>query len=230
MTRSLLRWTGLLLTCALVPAAYGETLTLEDCLRETAANSPAIIAARLDVQRATGTRLVLRARALPTLGIAGTVGYQGAQDSQVLRADRGTGAGTSTTVRKAQFILLGTENLEQPIFDAAIPASWRRGDVGVLAAQQNYYTAAVAELYQTRSLFYQVLRQQERGALLRQADDVLAANVRTVEGLVSAGLRARPDLLSAQVRRANFAPSIPDAAGSYRSDLALLLQDRKSVV
>ena len=224
MTRSPLRWLGWLLACALLPAARGETLTLEECLRETAANNPSIIAARLDVQRATGTRLVLRARALPTLGIGGTVGYQGAQNSQDLRADPKTGAAAGTTVRKAQFILIGTENLEQPIFDAAIPASWRRGDVGVLAAQQNYYTVAVAELYQARALFYQALRQQERGALLRRSDEVLATNVRTVEGLVAAGLRARPDLLSAQVRRANFAPSIPDAAGSYRSDLALLLQ------
>ena len=223
------RWLGVFLALALGSSARAEVLTLEDCLREAASNNAAIIAARLDVQRATGTRLVLRARALPTFNVGGTVGYEGAQDAQTLQQrvpQPGGGAATTrtSTPRAAQFILIGTENLEQPIFDAAIPASWRRGDVGVLAVQQNYYTLAVAELYQTRALFYQTLRQQERGALLRQAQEVLASNVRTVEGLVSAGLKARPDLLSAQVRSANFAPSVTDAAGSYRSSLALLLQ------
>ncbi len=204
--------------------ARAETLTLEGCLREAAEKNPTIIAARLEVQRATGIRLVLRSRGLPTFNVAGEIGYQGAQDTEVLRADKKAGLAASTNVRDAQFILIGTENLEQPIFDAAIPASFRRGDAGVQAVQQNYYTAAVTELYVTRSLFYQTLRQQERGAILRQADEVLAANTRTVEGLVNAGLRGRPDLLASQVRRGNFAPTVTDAAGSYRSDLALLLQ------
>ena len=224
-----LRWLGCLVALALAPAARAETLTLEDCLRETAANNPAIIAARLEVQRATGIRLVLRARALPTLGVTGTVGYQGAQDTQTLaQRVRQPGGGATTTrttsARAAQFILIGTENLEQPLFDAAIPAAWRRGDVGVQLARQNYYTAAVAQLYLTRALFYQTLRMQERGALLRQAGEVISTNVRTVEGLVNAGLRGRPDLLSAQVRLANFDPGVAEAAGGYRSSLALLLQ------
>ena len=222
MKRALLL-TSLALTLGL-SSVQAETLTLEDCLREAAEKNPTIIAARLEVQRATGTRLVLRARALPTFSITGTIGYQGAQDTELLRADPKTGAAATTSVRNAQFILIGTESLEQPIFDAAIPASFRRGDAGVQAVQQNYYTAAVSELYQTRSLFYQTLRQQQRGVLLHQADEVLAANAHTVEGLVNAGLKGRPELLAAQVRRANFAPSVTDAAGSFRADLALLLQ------
>ena len=60
--------------------------------------------------------------------------------------------------------------------------------------------------------------------VLHQADDLLAANVRAVEALVTAGLRGRQDLLAAQVRRANFNPSLVEAAGSYRSTLATLLQ------
>ena len=66
------------------PSARAETLTLENCLREAAEKNPTIIAARLEVERATGTRLVLRARGLPTFSITGVVGYQGAQNTEVL--------------------------------------------------------------------------------------------------------------------------------------------------
>ncbi len=90
--------------------------------------------------------------------------------------------------------------------------------------EQTYYTVAVAQLYQTRLLFTRTLYYQERAALLRRTDEILAANTRTLEGLVSAGLKGRQDLLASQVRRANFDPNILDTAGSYQTTLAQLLQ------
>ncbi len=229
-TRSVFRcaWT-LAAALALLPSARAEVLTLEDCLRETAAHNPTIISQQLDVERATGTRLVLRARALPTLNITGTLGYQGAETSEVQRVTSRQGNGNVqttivTTQRPSQAILLGTGGLTQTIFDAAIPASWRRGSIGVLAAQEAYYTVAVSQLYQARTQFNRALFEQQRGEVLRATNEVLAANVRAVEALVSAGVKGRQDLLIAQVQRANFDPSVVEAAGTYRSTLATLLQ------
>ncbi len=214
---------------ALLPSARAEVLTLEDCLRETAAHNPTLISQQFDVQRATGTRLTLRARALPTLTLGANLGYQGAEDSNQQRittrlADGKTQTTVVTSVRQAQAILLGTGSLTQTIFDAAIPASWRRGDVGILAAQQTYYTVAVSELYQTRTLFTRALYEQQRGELLRGIEDILAANIRSVEALVAAGVKGRQDLLIAQVQRANLDPLVLETAGTYRSTLASLLQ------
>ncbi len=214
---------------ALAPAARAEVLTLEDCLRETAAHNPTLIVEQLDVQRATGTRLTLRSRALPTLVIGGTLGYQSAEttEQQRITTKQANGATTATIVtskRPAQEIALGTETLNQTIFDAAIPASWRRGDIGVLAAREAYYTVAVAELSLARAQFNVALYDQQRGALLHELDEGFAANVRSVEALVAAGLKGRQDLLLAQVSRANVSPAVTDAAGEYRSALALLLQ------
>ncbi len=214
---------------ALLPSAGAEVLTLEDCLRETAAHNPTLISQQFEVQRATGTRLTLRARALPTLNLGSNLGYQGAEDSNQQRittrlANGKTQTTIVTSVRQAQAIFLGTGSLTQTIFDAAIPASWRRGNVGILAAQQTYYTVAVSELYQARTLFTRALYEQKRGEILREIAGDLAANIRSVEALVTAGVRGRQDLLIAQVQRANFDPSVLEAGGTYRSTLASLLQ------
>ncbi len=223
------RWCAVAVLLARPSAASAETLTLEDCLRETAAHNPTVIVQQLDVERATGVRLLLQSRALPTLTIGGTLGYQGSQNAEELRTTT-TGANgvpivtNSTTQRGAQAIVLGTETLSQTIFDASIPAAWRRGDLTVLAAQQSYYTVASTLLYQARTQFNTALFLQQRGDLLHQLDGVLVANERAVEGLVAAGLKGRQDLLLAQVSRANFNPTVVEATGAYRSALALLLE------
>ena len=214
---------------ALLPSARAEVLTLEDCLRETAAHNPTLILEQLDVERATGTRLTLRARALPTLTLGGTLGYQSAEtpEDQIITTRLANGTVRVTNVvsqRPAQEILLGTGSLNQTIFDAAIPASWRRGDVGILAARQAYYTVAVAELYQARTYFTRALYEQKRGELLREEDKSLAANIRSVESLVAAGLKGRQDLVLALTTRGNFNPGLLDTTGNYQTYLALLLQ------
>ena len=211
------------------PAARAETLTLEDCLRETAAHNPTLLSQQYEVERATGTRLTLRARALPTLTIGGTLGYQSAETTEQQRNTTRLSNGLlqttiTTTPRAAQEIVLGTGSLTESIFDASIPASWRRGNVGILAARQSYYTVAVAELHQARSQFILALYEQKRGELLRELDEILATDIRSVQGLVTAGLKGRQDLLTAQVTRANFNPTLIEAGGTYRTELALLLQ------
>ena len=120
-------------------------------------------------------------------------------------------------------IAIGTGGLYQPIFDAAIPASFRRGTAGILAAEQNFYSVASAQLHAARLLYDQVLYQQQEGELLHQSDAILAGGVKSQEQLVAAGLVGRTALLSAQVQRTNGTPDILGAEGTYRTSLNNLL-------
>ena len=225
------RWRGLAVLLAvggLLPAVRAETLTLAACLQEVAEHNPAILSERSAVERATATRLTLRSRALPSLTVGGIVGdliqEQDVAPVQTLNA-AGKIVTTPAKVTSAQsFIFLATGTLYQSLFDAGIPASFRRGTVGVLAAEQNFYGVASTQLHAARLLFYQALYQQQEGELLHQSDQNLAGNVKSQEQLVAAGLAGRTALLSAQVQRANFGPGILSATGTYRTSLASLLQ------
>ena len=207
---------GLLAVGSLAPrtAARAETLTLAQCLRETAEHNPDILEQRRAVERALASRLTLRARALPTLTAGGTLG--------ALNQEENVKEGSVQT--KTDFIALATGSLYQPLFDAAVPASYRRGTLGVLAAEQNFYSVASTQLHAARLGFYRALYQQQNGEILRQTDAVFAGNVQSQSQLVTAGLEGRAALLSAQVQRANVGPELLAAAGTYRTGLASLLQ------
>ena len=210
-------------------AARGETLTLADCLRETAAHNPAIIAQQYAVQQATAERLVLHSRALPQFGIVGILGYLGERTEETLSVpvtNPTTGKKLTVNVnapRPATEIVLGSEDLNQAIFDAAIPASWRRGNIGITVAQENFYTVASAQLEQTRILFYTALFQQENGEALRGIDASLASEVKSLDQLVTAGLVGRQGLLASQVQRTNFGTSLLANTGEVQTGVTSLL-------
>ena len=205
--------------------ARAETLTLAQCLRETLDHNPAIIAQHYAIEHATADRLTFRARALPTLTIAGVLGEL-EQEVPGTRTPQPGNQPAIITPGSAQttFIVLGTETLYQPLFDATIPASFRRGTAGIIAARENFYTVAVAQLHLARTLFLQALFQQKSGEVLREIDRTLAANAQSTAQLASAGLVGRAALLNSEVQRANFNPAILSAAGTYRSTVAQLLQ------
>lgn len=219
---------GLCLGLLWPQAVRAETLTLANCLREVADHNPTIIEQRVAVERAVATKLTLRARALPSLtlgGIAGVLNQE--QDIAPVRVPKAGGGFTTvpgSVQTQEQLIVIGTEGLFQPLFDAAIPASFRRGTIGVIAAEQNFYSVASTQLHAARLLFYQALYQQQDGDLLRQSDASLEGNVKAQEQLVGAGLAGRAALLSAQVQRTNFNPGIIATGGTYRTSLASLLQ------
>ena len=219
----------LLATGFLHPTVQAETLTLADCLREVAEHNPSILSERAAVERATATRLTLRSRGLPSLTVSGIVGDL-IQEQDVAPVQGKNAAGQTVTITPAKvtsqqsFIFLATGTLYQSLFDAGIPASFRRGTATVLAAEQNFYSVASTQLHAARLLFYQALYQQQNGELLRQSDQNLAGNVKSQEQLVAAGLIGRTALLSAQVQRANFNPGILSASGTYHTSLASLLQ------
>ena len=213
-----------ILHSAFASPARAETLTLAQCLRETAEHNPFIIQQHYAIERSLADRIVLRSRALPILTVGGIVGQlQEETVGQRIPVGKGQTVTTATT-DNTTFVAIGTETLYQPLFDAAIPASFRRGTAAVLAAQENIYTVASTQLHLARTLFLQALYQQQSGAILHDIDTVLAANARSLDQLAKAGLVGRANQLASQVQRANFNPSILASAGGYRTILAQLLQ------
>lgn len=222
------------LACWLMPnpgALRAETLTLAQCLRETAEHNPQIIEQQYALQQATATRLTFRARALPTLAVGGILGYLGERNAETLRVpqrDPVTGKTTTTLVTSARSgteLVIGTGELTQSIFDAAIPASWRRGDLGITAAQENLWTVTSEQLNETRVLFYQALFQQENGEIVRRIDELVGGEIKTLDQLVTAGLAGRQALLASQVQRTNFGTVIISNTGSLQVFLTSLLQN-----
>lgn len=219
--------------CAVAGAAAGaaETLTLDDCLRAVAENNPLIAGQRLDIEGAAGRKLVLRSRALPDFGIGGDLGEQGKQTTAVLSipAVRRGGqvvqpAFTVRSPRPSLFFAIGTEALIQPIFDAAIPASWRRGALEVAAAKANFAVVASSQLDAARTSFYRALYYREYGKALDELAGSLNANVDAASGLIKAGLAGRQTLLAAQIQLANERPAQLDAEANYKTSLAQLFQ------
>ena len=148
-------------------SAWPETLTLADCLRETVEHNPLIIQKRLALEEAGGSRLVFRSRALPTLTVGGLAGQQGAQTTGKLRVTTKVGTKSVTviqdTLRPSTLFLIGSEALNQPLFDAAIPASLRRGNIEVAVARSNFLVTAVGQLYAARvPILWRVLPAGER--------------------------------------------------------------------
>lgn len=175
---------------ALLAPLRAETLTLEACLREVVERNPEIARARAEVERAQGQRLVIRARGLPRLRVDSAVGYQGS---------RGPG-------RPATAYAGISANAAQPLFDVAVPASFRRAELEVLIARQNFFQAAAGRLHAAR-LTYQVL---QRRIALRSLESSTAArleeNARVQASLESAGLGPRRGTLQAQIQRLALEP------------------------
>ncbi len=185
-----------------------EPVTLDACLQEVFNNNPDILAARADLDRAAGQRLVYNARGLPRLKTDALLGYQG---------DRGNG-GAATA------IIVAHADLAQPLFEAGIPASRRRGNLEVTIARQNYYQAATERLYQARVQFLQILARQQAAAVLREIQVALVANQDAQNQLISAGLASRMTQLQAQVQRLGIEPDLSEANGAMRRGIVTLRQ------
>src|SRR5204863_7643394 len=115
---------GCLLLLAAIASAFGlphaHAITLDAALSRTLEKNPEIAQARIALEQAAGRRLVFHSTALPDLKIQGLVGVQGGK-----RADE-------PTLRPFAF---ARGFFSQPLLDAGVPASWRRGNIEVLIAQ-----------------------------------------------------------------------------------------------
>ena len=106
---------GIILSLLIVPlVATTHGITLDALLQKTIERNPEIQKASHDLEQAFGRRLVFRAVAWPEATIGITAGAQGGQ-----RAGE----------KPIQPFGFAYGNFSQPIFNAIVPPSLRRGDV-----------------------------------------------------------------------------------------------------
>jgi outer membrane protein TolC len=188
-------------------AVNASALTLDAALATTLEKNPEIVQARMALEQAAGRRLVLRANSLPDFKIQGLLGVQGGK-----RADQ-------PTIRPFAF---ARGFFTQALFDAAIPASRRRGDIEVLLAQQRLNVAIVGQLHTTRVAFYTALYNDSLRALGEAQRQRLAQNISTQSDRYRAGQTNRAGLVSAQLLERELEPHIQEAQRGYEGALLTL--------
>jgi outer membrane protein TolC len=188
-------------------ATNAHAITLDAALATTLEKNPEIAQARIALEQAAGRRLVFRSNALPDLKIQGVAGVQGGK-----RADE-------PTVRPFAF---ARGFFTQPLFDAAIPASRRRGDIEILLAQQRLNVAVVGQLHSTRIAFYTALYNDSLRQLGEAQRQRLAQNVTTQSDRYQAGQSNRAALISAQLLERELEPRIQEVQRGYEGALLTL--------
>jgi outer membrane protein TolC len=177
-------------------AATADAITLDAALTRTAENNPAIQQAKAQLEAAAGRRLVLRSIALPDARIMTPGGVQGGQR-----------AGED----QVQPFAFGRGALTQPLFNVGIPASYRRGNIELLLAQQRLNVAALEQLHTARVAFYTALYHQSVRLLAEQQLQRLEANVRTQSDRYQTGTAERGALNVARLLEQEVTPRIEDS-------------------
>ena len=149
----------------------------------------------------------MRSIGLPDLRIQGLAGVQG-----------GDRAGEPET----QPFGLARGFFTQPLFDAAVPASRRRGDVEVLLAQQRLNVAVVEQLHATRIAFYTALLNDSLRELGEAQRQRLAENVNTQAERYQAGRSDRGAVASARLLERELDPRIEEVRRGYQGALLTL--------
>ncbi len=186
---------------ALWDAASAPAITLETALQRTMDNNPVIQRARLDLEKASGRRLIFRSVALPNAGIGAVGGDQG-----------GSRAGQKAN----QPFGFGYGGFTQPLFNAAIPASWRRGDIEVLIAQQQLNMAVVEQLHAVRVAFSTGVYNRSFRQLGLEERKHLQGISRTQKARYESGLTQRDAFIGAEMQTRELDPRIEAAERAYQ--------------
>jgi outer membrane protein TolC len=192
---------------ALCCAPHLRALTLPAALERTLENNPAIQQSKTGLEQALGRRLILRAVALPDAGVRGPAGVLGGKRTE-----------TSSSTQAFGFV---QGNFAQPLFNAAIPASYRRGNLELLIAEQQLNLTVVEQLHKTRIAFYTALYNRSLESLRRAQRQQLEENIRTQEARFQAGATDRTSLIAARVQARELDPQVETA---HRAHGAALLQ------
>lgn len=162
-----------------------RAVPLETILNTTLDKNPAIQQAKLNLEQAGGHRLVLRSIIWPTLRFNFPAGVQGGH-----RAGQDTVKGFG----------FARGSFTQPLFNAAIPASLRQGDINLLIAEQQLNVAIVEQLHAARLAFYSALYNRELLSLRETQRQRLDENVSSQENRYQAGLADRSAVSGATVQ------------------------------
>ena len=184
-------------------------VTLDKVFQATLDKNPAIQEAKANLEQATGQRLVLRSVIWPNVSLAVPAGVQ---------------AGHRSGESGVKGFALARGFFTQTLFNAAVPPSLRRGDVGVLIAQQQLNVAVVEQLHQARLAFYAALYNRSLQSLREEQRQRLEENATTQKSRYEAGLADRSALTSATVQARELDSQIESARRAYEEAQLQLAQ------
>src|SRR5207237_5723705 len=150
-----------------------SAVTLQEVLRATLERNPEILEAKAGLEQAAGQRLVFRSIVWPDFDVGVPAGVQ-----------YGHRAGESGVKGFA----VGRGNLEQTLFNMAVPPSLRRGDIEVLIAEQQLNVAVVEQLHAARLAFYTALYNRSLESIRDEQRQKLQENVANKKNRLEEGL------------------------------------------
>jgi outer membrane protein TolC len=177
-----------------------DAVTLEQVLQTTLEKNPTIQQTKARLEEAAGRRLVFRSIMWPDAKIGIPAGVQG-----------GARAGESGT--KAFGFVRGL--FTQPLFNAAIPPSRRRGDIDVLIAEQQLNVTVMEQLHTARVAFYTALFSRELESIRHEQQQRLEGNAASQQDRYQAGLADRSAFTSAIVEARALDSQVEDARRAY---------------
>ncbi len=195
-----------LLLASAISASGG--VTLDRALAQTLEKNPHIQQAKAGLEAAAGERLILRSAAFPKGLIGGIAGLQGGRRAQ-----------TST-----QPFAFAYGSFLQPLFHAGIPASFRRGEVALLIAQQELNVTVVEELHRARLAFYSALYYRAMESLGRSQLARLEQNIAGEKARYEAGQSERGAFTSATLLARELDPKIESARTASGAAIVQLVQ------
>jgi outer membrane protein TolC len=177
-----------------------DALTLDTLMRRTVDHNFEIQQAKLRLEQATGKKLVLRSVAYPDAVIGGLLGDQG-----------GHRAGEASN----QPFGFGYGGFTQSLFNAAIPASFRRGDLEVLIAQQQLNVAVTNQLHGARLAFYTAVYNRDMKKIRSEQLQRLNENMNTQAQRYQSGLATRTVSVGAAVQASELEPRLEASDRAY---------------
>jgi len=200
---------AILISFAAIGFSSARAVTLDAVLAQTLKNNPRVLQARAGLEAAVGERIVLRSVIYPKALVGSAAGVEGGERSQ-----------TSGN----QPFIFGYGIVAQPLFQAAIPATLRRGDLAVLVAQQQLNVAVVGELHRARLAFYRALYDRALASSGEAQRERLEANIASEQARYQAGETERGALTSAMLLGRELKPKIEGARADYGNAVLELAQ------
>src|SRR5260370_9995900 len=190
----------LLLFATANPSFGGSTITLDAVLNTTLEKNPAIQRAKANLEQAAGHRLVLRSIIWPNVKANVPAGVQG-----------GDRAGSTAT----KLFGFARGSFTQPLINAAIPPSLRRGNVEVLIAQQQLNLAVEQQLHAARLAFYSAIYNRELLSVPDKQRPHFDDNMASQSDRYQAGLVDRSAFTTATVEARELDPLVENSRRAY---------------
>ncbi|MDB6146963.1 MAG: hypothetical protein JWO45_627 [Spartobacteria bacterium] len=190
------------LVMALTAYVPGSAVTLDSVLRRTVQENHEVQQARINLERASGQRLVLRSVGLPD-AVIGIVG-----------GDQG---GHRSGEKSNQPFGFGYGGFTQPIFNAAIPPSFRRAHIEVLIAEQQLNVALTEQLHGARVAFYSAIFNKSLNGVRTEQRQRLEQNTSSQRDRYQSGLATRGIFVGAEVQTRELDPQIEASGRAYNA-------------